>query len=67
MANEVTAPELAQMCKDAGIAYTRQHISRLCRSGQISGAYQVGAGLRKTWVIPYDSALRFIADKKRVK
>ena len=61
---DFTAPQLASLCKNEGVSTSRQHITRLCRKGDIPGAYQIGGGISKTWVIPHQAAMDFIAEKK---
>lgn len=55
----LTAPQMAKLCNQNGVPITRQHITRLCRSGEIN-AQLIG----KQWLIPRSEANDFIEKKK---
>jgi len=63
MENDLTPKTMEQLCKSEGVPYTRQHIRRLCASGEISGAYRLPPVVGQ-WIIPQESAERFIREKK---
>lgn len=63
--DDFTPTSLSELCKRRGVPITRQHISRLCRQGKMENAYRLTP--KGGWIIPKETALRFIAEKKSPK
>ena len=47
----VTSPDLAR-----SLGCSPSYIARLCRRGDIDGAFQAGTGRSSVWLIPIESA-----------